>query len=349
MTENFLKILYSVRNAFRLKGSIAQADALGSGGIHRTYRIRMHTGEEYIFQQMNTAVFRSPDAVMQNIARVTAYLNRNFPDKKTLHFYQTETGEYLFQNWRVMDAIRGESKKSCENLEQIHQAGKSFGNFQKAVSGLNAENLFPVLPEFHNTGIYFQKFQILDSHLPEAEILRNWQEQACYVSDYYQKNRLPLIVTHNDMKCSNLLFDRITGQPLAVIDLDTVMPGMAVYDFGDAVRSFASNTSSSEQDLSRVGLNMQKFQAFASGWLSQKEYLPEERKLLIPAVFSVTAELAVRYLTDYLQGNVYFKTDFPEQNLIRARNQIRLAQDILNHEAEMEKILNIFITGGFLL
>ena len=117
------------------------------------------------------------------------------------------------------------------------------------------------------------------------------------------------------------------------------MPGMAVYDFGDAVRSFASDTSSSEPDLSKVGMNMTKFKAFSSGWLSQTDYTPKERELLIPSVFSVTVELAVRYLTDYLQGNLYFKTSYPEQNLIRTRNQIRLAQKILKQESEMKKLI----------
>ena len=334
------EILSSVRKAFRLEGEIADFKVLSGGSIHMTCLVRLNTGKDYIFQQMNTNVFRNPDAVMQNIRRTSEYLHSHFPERKILHFYQTASGSDFYQNWRVMDAIPGKSLKSCENLHQIQQAGETFGRFQKEVSGMNAETLVQVIPGFHNTRAYFQKLLSLNSDLPEFSILKQWQEQACSVCDSCQKNQIPLRVTHNDMKCSNLLFDCETGQPSAVIDWDTIMPGMAVYDFGDAVRSFASNTSSSEPDFSKVGISMPKFKAFASGWLSQTDCTPEERKLLIPAVFSVTAELAVRYLTDYLQGNLYFKTSYPEQNLIRAQNQITLAQDILNHQSEMEKLIS---------
>lgn len=328
----------TIRQVFALSGELTEAVRLTEGGIHDTYRIRLDTGKIYIFQKMHTGVFRNPEAVMQNIMHVTAYLENDNPEMQTLHFYRTDSGAYLYQNWRVMDCIPGRSCKICHDLNQIRKAGAMFGKFQNAVSGIDANRLKPVISGFHDTRNYFDQLLNLHSDLPEAQILTKWQEQACEVFDYYQKHKNLLKITHNDMKCSNLLFDS-SGNPVAVIDLDTIMSGIPVYDFGDAVRSFASNTNSSEPDLSKVGLNLDKFRAFASGWLSQTEYSSEERKLLIPAVFSVTAELAVRYFTDYLQGNLYFKTDNPEQNLIRARNQIRLAQEILNHQSEMEKSL----------
>ena len=332
MTER----LNAVRKAFRLEGEILEMLPLTDGGIHRTYQIRLDTGKAYIFQQMHTGVFRNPDAVMQNIVRTASYLEEHVPEMQILHFYQTGQGAYLFQNWRVMDAIDGYSLKTCENLHQIHQAGKAFGAFEKAVSGMDSAGLVQTIPGFHDTRAYFQKLLHLKSSLPEAEILRSWQEQACFISDCYHRGEISFQVTHGDMKCSNLLFDRETNQPVAVIDWDTVMPGMPVYDFGDAVRSFVSNVSSSEADLSRVGISLPKLEAFASGWLSECP----DRKLLIPAVFSVTVELAVRYLTDYLQGNIYFRISHPEQNLIRARNQIRLAQEILKHESEIKKLIS---------
>lgn len=333
------EILLSVQRAFRLQGEITDFHLLTEGSIHITCLVHLNTGKNYIFQQMNTHVFRNPEDVMQNIRRTAEYLHFHFPERKILHFYQTPSGSYFFQGWRVMDAVSGRSLKSCENLYQVQKAGEAFGRFQKEVSGMNAGMLKQVIPDFHHTRVYFQKLLSLHSDLPEFRILKEWQEQACYVCDVYQKNQIPLRVTHNDMKCSNLLFDSETGQPSAVIDWDTIMPGMAVYDFGDAVRSFASDTSSSEPDLSKVGMNMTKFKAFSSGWLSQTDYTPKERELLIPSVFSVTVELAVRYLTDYLQGNLYFKTSYPEQNLIRTRNQIRLAQKILKQESEMKKLI----------
>ncbi|MBR1555266.1 MAG: aminoglycoside phosphotransferase family protein [Oscillospiraceae bacterium] len=329
------ELFQTIRKAFRLEGEILEILPLTDGGIHGTYQIRLDTGKIYIFQQINTGVFRNPDAVMRNIRKTASYLKEHAPEMRILHFYQTGQGEYLFQNWRVMDAIDGYSLKTCTNLHQIHQAGKAFGAFRKAVSGMDSAGLEQTISGFHDTRAYFQNLLNLKSSLPEMEILRSWQEQACFVCDCYRKGELPFQVTHGDMKCSNLLFDRQTNQPTAVIDWDTVMSGMPVYDFGDAVRSFASNVSSSEPDLSRVGISMPKFEAFATGWLSEHP----DRNLLIPAVFSVTVELAVRYLTDYLQGNIYFRITHPEQNLIRARNQIRLAQEILKHQSEMEEFL----------
>jgi len=334
-----MKIFSEISEAFGLYAQIRKIQPLNSGGIHRTYQIQLMTGENYILQKMNTEAFQNPETVMENLQIAGLYLKDSFPEKRILHFYQTAEGKYLYQNWRLMDCISGYSMKTCENLEQIHQAGQAFGAFQKAVSKIPAEALKSVIPEFHNTKAYFQKLKALEIRSEETELLKSWQERACFVQEAYLKEKIPFRTVHYDMKCSNLLFDKETNQPVAVIDWDTIMSGMPVYDFGDAVRSFASNVSSSERDLNLVGLDMRKFKAFTSGWMEEAELLPEEKKLLIPSIFSVTVELAVRYLTDYLQGNLYFKTEFPEQNLIRAKNQIKLAEEILKHESEMENCL----------
>ena len=334
-----MKVFSEIMNAFELSGQIQSIQPLTSGGIHQTYQIQLTTGEAYILQQMNTEVFQHPETVMKNLQIVGLYLKDSFPEKSILHFHQTAEGKYLYQNWRLMDCMQGYSLKTCENLEQIHQAGQAFGAFQKAVSKIPANALKSVITGFHDTKAYFQKLTALGVRSEEVERLKSWQKRACFVQEAYLKEKIPLRTVHYDMKCSNLLFDRETNQPLAVIDWDTIMSGMPVYDFGDAVRSFASNVSSSERDFNLVGLDMRKFKAFTSGWREEAELLPEEQKLLIPSIFSVTVELAVRYLTDYLQGNIYFKTEFPEQNLIRAKNQIKLAEEILKHQSEMENCL----------
>jgi len=334
-----MKKFEKIKKAFGLDGQITETVLLSDGGIHETYQIWTDAGKNYIFQRMNTNVFSDPGAVMRNIALVTEYLHQHFPDMITLHFYQTGKQKYLYENWRVMDFIDGYTMKNYDYLYQSHEAGCSFGEFQKCVSGMDSSALIPVIPEFHHTSYYYQKFLTLADDSEESRILKSWEEQACSVITAYQKENIPLTVTHNDMKCSNLLFHNESHLPVAVIDLDTVMPGMAVYDFGDAARSVASNTDSGNPDLSQVGIDMEKFRALSSGWLHEMQYEEPERKLLIPAVFAVTAELAVRYMTDYLQGNIYFKVGYPEQNLVRAKNQIRLAQDILNHQKEMEEII----------
>ena len=315
-----------IAKAFGIEGEISESVILGDGGIHRTYRIRMNTGKSYIFQKMNTKVFQNPEEVMQNILLVTEYLKGE--NIETLEFHQTESGVYLYQDWRVMNYLDGYSLKSVEELNQLQQMGEAFGRFQKAVSGIEAGRLKEVIPGFHDTERYYQELLSLKPDLPEAEILLEWKDKACFVCETYRTKKIAYRVTHGDMKCSNLLFDRKTGYPLAVIDLDTVMPGKVVYDFGDAVRS-----------ISRNGLNIEKFKAFADGWLNQMDYTEPEQKLLIPSIFSITVELAVRYLTDYLRGNIYFRVNQPEQNLIRAGTQIKLAQEFLKHQAIMEEII----------
>ncbi len=334
-----MKVLSEMIKAFGFHEQVQNIQLLNSGGIHQTYQVQLTTGKSYILQQMNTEAFPNPEIVMQNLQIVGAYLKNKFPEKRLLHFYQTADGKYLYQNWRMMDFIAGYSLKTCENLQQIHQAGQAFGAFQKAVSEIPSDALKSSISGFHDTKAYFQKLTSLEICSEEMEQLKSWQEKACFVQETYQKEKIPFRTVHYDMKCSNLLFDRESNQPVAVIDWDTIMSGMPVYDFGDAVRSFASKVSSSESNLNLVGLDMRKLKAFTSGWLEQAEILPEEKKLLIPSVFSVTVELAVRYFTDYLQGNIYFKTEFPEQNLIRAKNQIKLAEEILKHQAEMENFL----------
>ncbi len=318
-----------IREAFLLPGHITEYQMLTNGGIHETCQIRLSTGKQYIFQHMNLHVFPHPETVMQNISHVTAYLSK-FSDMQTLQFYQTAQKEYFFHGWRIMDYIPGYSLPTMTDLNQIHQAGKAFGQFQSRVSQIDSRCLLPVIPAFHDTEAYFRKLSALGDSSEETQVLMHWQKQACSVMNTVPA--LPHIITHNDMKCSNLLFDRQTHQPIAVIDLDTVMPGLAVYDFGDAVRSIAVNAD-------RSGIDLEKFKAFVSGWLLEMQYSSEETSLLIPAVFAVTVELAVRYLTDYLQGNLYFKVSFPEQSRIKAGKLIHLAQDILQQETEMQKFI----------
>lgn len=317
-----------ITQVYGIKGEITKAIELGDGGIHKTYCIRMDTGKRYILQKMNTKVFRKPEEVMENIAIVTGCLREHSPEIRTLEFRQTEKGSYLYDGWRAMEYLDGYSRKSVRELHQIQQMGEAFGRFQKAVSGIDSGRLKEVIPGFHDTEGYYRELEELETDIPEKAILEEWKEKACYVCEAYRQQGIDDRVTHGDVKCSNLLFDRETDQPLAVIDLDTVMPGKAVYDFGDAVRS-----------LSRNGVDMEQYKVFAEGYLHQTEYTEAERALLIPSVFSVTVELAVRYLADYLKGNIYFKVNQPEENLHRARQQIRLAKEMQKHQAEMENLI----------
>ncbi|MDE6005384.1 MAG: aminoglycoside phosphotransferase family protein [Oscillospiraceae bacterium] len=340
--------LETIGKKFHLSGNLLDSKLLTNGGIHDSYQVIYlnpdFTKKYYIFQKMNRIAFQNPEIMMQNIAVVANYLKNNYPDMQILEFYQTENQNYFYQNFRVMNFIQGENMRICNNLVQIQQAGKAFGQFHARLSGLDSTKLKQTIPNFHATPEYMKKLKLFENqNLPELKILESMQERACEIFNFYQNKKLPFRIVHNDMKCSNLLFHKFTGKAI-VIDWDTISNGMLVYDFGDAVRSFASKTVSDDLNFNAIGIDLQKFQAFATGYLQEtKNFLtPEEKSVLVQAVFTVTVELATRYLLDYLQGNIYFKISYPEHNLIRARNQIELAKNIsANAKAMQEIILNI--------
>lgn len=342
-------LLETIGRQFRLSGVFLYSELLQNGGIHETYRVTYQnpdgTRQSYIFQKVNRTAFQNPEAIMQNISAVTAYFRNNFPDMKILEFYQTENHAYLYKDFRVMNAIQGKTMRTCDSLMQIREAGIIFGQFHAKLSGLDGTKLNQTIPDFHATQKYMQKLQDYKNVVPELKILQSMQEQTCEIVRLYQTGVLPFRIVHNDMKCSNILFDNTTGKALAVIDWDTIMNGMLVYDFGDAVRSLASKTVSDNPDLSAVGIDLQKFQAFADGYLQEtRNFLTQkEKSVLVKAVFTVTAELAVRYLLDYLQGSLYFKISYPEHNLIKARNQIQLAKHISANSKAMQEMILKFI------
>ena len=340
--HNFFNI---IGKKFNLSGNLLNIKLLQNGGIHKTYQVIYSypdlTEKYYIFQKVNPTVFQNPEIIMQNISLVANYLKNHYPDMQLLEFYQTEQQNYYYKNFRVMNFIQGENMRICNSFMQIQQAGKAFGEFHTRLSGLDSKKLKQTIPDFHNTPNYMQKLNhYKNQNLPELKILASMQEKACEIFKLYQTKKLPFRIVHNDMKCSNLIFYK---NQAIIIDWDTIARGMLVYDFGDAVRSFASKTVSDDLNFSAIGIDLEKFQAFATGYLQEaKNLTQEEKSVLVQAVFTVTVELATRYLLDYLQGNRYFKISYPEHNLIRARNQIQLAKNIsANANAMQEIILNI--------
>lgn len=351
-----LETLKEVGERFRLPGKLASVEQLTNGNINSTYKVTYRDGEalkNYIFQKINTLVFKNPKEVMGNIDLVTTHIRTRFPNEVTLHFHHTEEGlNYLTVGdngfYRVMGFVDAKTFNATDSLKIVNSTGKGFGRFQMQLADLPGEKLFETIPDFHHTAKRMEALweavakdtagkasEVQD----ELQYLKSVAEKASELSIRFEKGEFPVRVTHNDTKCNNILFDKNTDEPLVVIDLDTVMPGMAMYDFGDGIRFIANTANEDEPDLSKVSISLPKYKAFTEGFLSEvRDALTKAEIEALPlGAFSATVELAARFLTDYLNGNVYFKTLYPEHNLARARNQIALAKSMEAHFPEMQE------------
>lgn len=350
---------------FGISLPLAGFEELSSGNINRTYEVifRGEGHEElYIFQRLNTFVFQRPEAVMHNIHHVTEHIKQKLLerhgcyDRRVLSFLTAEDGNpYLYTDkgefWRAYQFVGGAiAYDVIENPTHFYEAGRIFGEFQGLLADFPAATLHEIIPDFHNTAKRMEDFARCvetdpacrrETVEPEIAFLMERREQAGLLSRMLDAGELPCRVTHNDTKISNVLFDADTDKALCVIDLDTVMPGASAYDFGDAVRSGAATAREDEEDLSKVSFSLPLFEAFTKGYLQETSGLltPGEIDLLPQGAYVITLELASRFLLDYLNGDVYFKITRPDHNLIRARNQLRLARDIEAKLPEMERII----------
>ena len=352
--------LAEIGRRFRIPGTVSACEIIKNGNINRTYKVtcRTENGEtkDYVFQKVNTYVFRNPVEIMENIERVTSHIRGKCGGRPTLCYYHTADGTNYVRDgdggfWRVMNFIDSVTFDACGDPAVIRSVGEAFGEFQLQLADFDGSVLHETIADFHNTR---KRLDTLfadarrnsagrtGSAVPELERIRSWYDAACTLCDRYAEHAFPVRVTHNDTKANNVLFDRVTLRPLTIIDLDTVMPGMAMYDFGDAVRFLASTAAEDEPDLTKVSLDTAKFAAFAEGFIGNvKDSLTaEEVDSMVQGAFSITVELAARFLDDYLNGDVYFKINYPEHNLVRARCQLRLAEDILHKSAELRKIVD---------
>ncbi len=352
-------IIKKIGEAFRLPGTLDSYETITNGNINATYRVTYRNDDgslkPYIFQRVNTAVFKNPVQIMQNIDLVTTHIRKKYPNERTLHFHHTADGRnYFFAEenafWRVMNCVDSITFDTCDDLSVIEATGKAFGHFQNQLADFDGAQLFETIPDFHNTA---KRLDTLFAHiaedpcgrvqsvLDEIEYIASVRWQAGLLSQRYTKGAFPVRVTHNDTKSNNVLFDRETRMPILVIDLDTVMPGMAMYDFGDAVRFIASTAAEDESDTGRVFFDTAKFRAFCKGFIGEvaNGLTQPEIDSLVTAAFSVTVELASRFLDDYITGDQYFRISYPQHNLVRTRCQLTLAKDIMRKRAELEWIV----------
>lgn len=360
------KQIKEVCDRFGLQGEYRSYEVVNSGHINTTYRVYyFRDGEmkDYILQRVNTYVFRDPVGVMGNISSVTEYIRTKIKEthetakRNVLHYSKTAEGDYYtFMDdgafWRCCRYIDNSvCFEHTDNLKVIEESGRAFGEFQMYLTDYPVEKLSIVIPHFHNTVRRYEAFrdaikedekervaevqELIDGYLALEEIAtRPYRLQ--------RQGVLPLRVTHNDTKTSNILFDAKTLEHLSVIDLDTVMPGLVAFDFGDAIRVAASTAAEDERDLEKVALDMEKYEAFTRGFVGMVGSLlteDEERTLALGAV-AMTVECGMRFLTDYINGDKYFKIHYPDQNLVRAKCHLVLANDMIKHLDEMQAIVD---------
>ncbi len=353
-TENSIK---SAKN-FKLEGEIIDSVPFGSGHINDTFKITTSSplNNLYLLQRINHHIFQNVEGLMNNIECVCnhlkkklAHLGENEVLKRTMTIVQTLDNKNYFQDdngdyWRVFHLIPNtRSYDILETQEQAYSGGMAFGQFQKQLSDLDPQNIVEILPNFHN--IEFRLNNLRESiknnpvnRVEAVQILLDYiferEEKMRTVLELGRSNLLPLRITHNDTKFNNVLLDA-NDKVQCVIDLDTVMPGYVAYDFGDAIRTIINSAAEDEADVSKIVLNIPLFQSFAAGYLSEaKEFLTDtEIDSLIPAVHLLPYMQAVRFLTDYINGDTYYKIAYPEHNLVRTKAQLKLVHELeINHD-----------------
>ena len=343
--------LLNVGTKFNIPGPFFSFEEMKNGNVNRSYKVNyicddgtgMAKIRSYIMQRINMVAFNKPIELMENIDKVTSFIQENFPEATCLDFHHTDDGNnyYLEDDsfWRVYTYIPSVTFNSGGNLVVVRNTGRAFGNFQVMLNDFDASKLHFTIPDFHNTRKRFanlrksaeeNKADRLSKVQAELDWLFSVEDEACCLTDLYNEGKLPLRVTHNDTKINNVLFNEETFDPVAVIDLDTVMPGLVGHDFGDAIRFAANFVEEDCPDTSKAGLDLNTFWAFAEGFLSQTATTLTDMEVdtLAASCFAITVELATRFLADYLDGDIYFKVKNQNHNLVRTQTQIALAKDM---------------------
>ena len=351
MNEHELAIL----RQFCLDAEPASCTPYGCGHINRTYLVATAGGRCYILQKINHHTFRDVAGLMENIELVTEHLRRKSPDPRSvLTLIRTKDGKsYLEADdgyWRVFRFVEDSiCLQQPESDADFYESAVGFGTFQQLLSDFPAEKLHETIPNFHNTPDRYRAFHETLTRdpmhraaqvQPEIEFALARQAEMAALQTALKSGELPLRVTHNDTKLNNVLLDATTRRALCVIDLDTVMPGSSLYDFGDSIRFGAATAAEDERDLSKMEMNLARFRVFTRGYVCACPGLTEKELELLPlGAKTMTMECGVRFLTDYLDGDHYFAVHRDGQNLDRARTQFKLVADMEKKWDEMQKIV----------
>ena len=338
---------------FQIEGTVVKVEPLGNGLINDTYKVTTAEADkpDYVLQRINHAIFQDVDLLQHNIEVVTAHIRQKLEesgttdiDRKVLRFIHTESGKtYYFDGtsyWRVMVFIPRAQTFETVNAAYSYDAGKAFGHFQAMLADL-PEQLGETIPNFHNMEFRLQQLHEavqadaagrVKEMQPYLDEIERRAAYMCQAEQLYREGRLPKRICHCDTKVNNMMFDE-NGEVLCVIDLDTVMPSFIFSDYGDFLRTAANTAAEDEPDLSKIGFNTEIYEAFSSGYLeSASTFLtPLEKDLLPYAVALFPYMQCVRFLADYLNGDTYYKIQYPEHNLVRTRAQFRLLQCVEAH------------------
>lgn len=365
--ENKIVNIPELLGAFKFKGKLENVTQLFDGHINNTYIFEFceENGHKnkYLVQELNTYVFKDPDSLMENVVGVTNHMhnavikNGGDVERECLYvFFTKENKPYYVDNngrcWRCYNYIYdAHSCQSVDSEQTFFNAAKAFGKFQRMLADYPIDKLSETIPNFHNTVSRFADFKKAvadnlsgraDEASEEIEFALSRESDCSVLVDLLNAGELPLRVTHNDTKLNNVMFDNKTNEGICVVDLDTVMPGLSLYDFGDSIRFGANTAAEDEKDVSKVSLSLEHFKAYTLGYLSaagesltkkEIEYLAFSSKLM-------TLECGMRFLGDFINGDVYFKTAYPEHNLVRCRTQFALVADIERKLPEMQKIVD---------
>jgi hypothetical protein len=350
---------------FSFDGEFIERAPYGNGHINDTFLLRFRCGSKdkrYILQRMNGDIFKNPTELMENVIGVTSYLRKKIiasggdPERETLNFLPTLDGKSFYtdtkgHSWRVCGFVEDTiCLESVSKPDDFYQSAVAFGNFQKLLSDYPAHTLHETILNFHNTVSRFKDFKrAVEEDVcgrakevqAEIQFAMDRENDAAILVNMQNSGELPVRVTHNDTKLNNVLLDSKTGKAICVIDLDTVMPGLAVNDFGDSIRFGASTGAEDEQDLSKIHLDLDLFDIYAKGFLEAcGESLTKKEIEMMPAgAKMMTFECGIRFLADYLQGDVYFKINREKQNLDRCRTQFQLVAEMEEKTEQMHRII----------
>ena len=364
MTQPTKQQVLAVCDRFAFGGAVTDLKVCGNGHINSTYIITAESGKRYILQILNTAIFKDPVGVMNNIAAVTDHIRKGLAEagedteRGTMRVVLTKDGAKGYTDpegrfWRAYDFVEGTvCRLTVDSPETFARVGEAFGDFQRRLSDFDASKLIESIPNFHNTKKRYADFLAAvernaagraDSVRDEIQFITDRADKCSLIVDALECGDLPLRVTHNDTKLSNILLDETTEEAVCIIDLDTVMPGSSLYDFGDSIRTGAASAAEDEPDLDKVHFLPEMFKAYAKGFIKGTGgALTETELTMLPdGGYIITLEQAIRFLGDYLDGDTYYHTDYPDHNLVRARTQLKLVAET---EAYMEE-LREFVKG----
>ena len=369
--DNSIEITKKAIELINFDGQVVEVKAFGGGLINATYLVKskMPNGEEkkYILQRINHNIFKEVGKLMDNYCNVCNYLkdiiSKNNGDihRETITVVKAKDGKSFVKDedgnyWRAILFIP--DTITCETIscsEDFYKTGKAFGRFQNMLSEYEADTLYESIPNFHNTKERFKTFLKAveenksgrkENVINEINFILEREKETSLLVDMLERGELPLRVTHNDTKLSNILLDKDTKEGICVIDLDTIMPGLSLYDFGDAIRTGATFAKEDEEDLSKVYVDLELFEAFTKGFLEGAgNSLTEKEISMMPyGAKIITLEQGMRFLTDYLDGDLYYKTNYKEHNLIRTKTQIKLVKDMESKWDEINNIISKYIS-----